>query len=155
MTRDGHHNAGYDAVSRAKDNDVIFHVYGQHVHAVSRVVGDVYEQTKPEDNSFQAWDDLGWQVDCDMTLMDISLQDHRTWFRSHSGGPFDKNGHLIQRYLTSLTAEQTNYLLSLIKDKQVLVQLIGAPEISSQPETVTLTEANLPSRIRREKNRKV
>ncbi|OIM22344.1 hypothetical protein ATX60_09965 [Oenococcus oeni] len=154
LTVNGKHNAGYDAMSRVRDGDVIFHVYNQHLHAVSRVVGDAYEQTKPEDNSFQDWDDLGWQVDCDMALIDVSLQEHQIWFQSHSGGPFDKNGHLIQSYLTALTTEQTNYLFSLITDKQVLVQLIGAPEISNRPETLTLTEANLPSRIKRTKNSK-
>ncbi|SYW15380.1 DUF3883 domain-containing protein [Oenococcus oeni] len=126
LTIDGKHNAGYDSMSRVKDGDIIFHVYGQHLRAISRAIGDVYEQSKPNDNSFQDWADLGWQVDCKMTIVNVSLKEHRSWFKSHEGGPFNKNGTLNQSYLLALTKEQTNYLLSLVNNKDSLIDLITA-----------------------------
>lgn len=124
LTKNGGHNQAYDLMSQLRDGDIIFHVYDQRLHAISRVLGNAYEHIKPDNKKFKSWNDLGWQADCYMNPLNISLYEHRNWFKNHSGGPFDKNGKLSQKYLSELNFEQTKFLFSLVADKDLFKKIL-------------------------------
>lgn len=99
--------------------DYIFHYTNQHIVGLSRALGSAQERDYPYEGK-RAWGTHGWRVPVDYAPLDwpitrddiplnIRLENH-----SSLGGPFDKNGNVVQGYLLPVNADLSARLLDLI-----------------------------------------